>query len=528
MSRFNQKRKTSNQDHRVNYEGEPAHGLAADMALYSAVCSFALQPKFYVPDTEEQLEKIRLLVKSNSPEFVAKLAIYAREEMYLRTIPLVLLVELAKIHRSRLIRDLAFNVIQRADELCETLSYYQIANERTGERDKLKRLGSQLKKGIADAFHKFDEYQFAKYNRPGEINLKRALRLTHPRPLDDDESALFKKILDDELETPYTWETELTKAGETGRSKKEVWEELIDSRKVGYMATLRNLRNIIKAEISISHIEKICDYISNPEAVKRSKQLPFRFYSAYKELKNFGSFYSKPIFEALEKAIQISIENIPINREDKVLIACDVSGSMDLPIARNSSVHRFDIGIILGMLLNIKCKYSISGMFGDIWKVIQMPSDNVLKNADEFHRRVGEVGCSTNGYKVIEWLLKKEEAVDVDKVMIFTDCQLWHSGGPFEYSGKTYYPSGYPAKRMSTMESLWNEYIRRNPKSKLYLFDLAGYGNVPISVKRPDVFLISGWSDRVFDMLDALNKGSSVIDEIRKIEIKKFDPMEKK
>lgn len=506
MSRFSQPAGNSNRGTTVNYEGEKAYGLSPELELYSAVCAASLQPKFYTPDTGETLKRIQKLIQSNSPEFVAKLAVYARNQMHLRSIPIVLLVELERIHRTPLIRKLAYSVIQRADELNETLSYYQTANSRTGTRDKLCKLGNQLRLGIADACHKFDEYQYGKYNRKTEVNFKRVLKLTHPKPTSDEESALFKKIIDDTLETPYTWETELSRAGETGANKTAVWEGLIDSKRVGYMATLRNLRNILQAEVSSRHLDLVCEFISDPEAVTKSKQLPFRFLSAYLEISKTPSFGSDMVLSALERAVIASAENIPISMDERVVIACDVSGSMETSISPRSSVQYFDIGLILGMLLKHKCKQSISGMFGETWKPIQVPSDNILKNAVEFHQRTGEVGYSTNGHEVIGWMI--ESKIHADRVMMFTDCQMWDSD--IEAFGINL---GSPVSRF------WNQYVALNPGARLYLFDLSGYGNTPISTVRPDVSLISGWSDKVFDVLDAIENGGTAIQKIKEIEV---------
>jgi len=83
-------------------------------------------------------------------------------------------------------------------------------------------------------------------------------------------------------------------------------------------------------------------------------------------------------------------------------------------------------------------------------------------------------------------------------VMVFTDCQLWDSNN-----------SG------ADMQKLWNKYKAMVPGAKLYLFDLAGYGNTPVRPLQNDVFLIAGWSDKVFDMLDAIEKGESVVQKIK-------------
>ena len=226
--RFNEK--TDGVNKTVNHEGEEAYKLTPQMELYSTVCTASLQNKFY-EDKDKTVERIRELVKKNKPEFVAKLAIYTREQMYLRSVPLLLAVELAKIHKGdNTVSKLVSRIIQRPDEITEILAYYQLANKRTDTK-KLGKLSKQIMKGVAYSFNKFDEYQFSKYDRKTQVTLKDALFLTHPKPKNEEQQALFNKIVEGTLEVPYTWEVELTKAGQEDKSKKEIWEQLIDSKK---------------------------------------------------------------------------------------------------------------------------------------------------------------------------------------------------------------------------------------------------------------------------------------------------------
>ena len=130
------------------------------------------------------------------------------------------------------------------------------------------------------------------------------------------------------------------------------------------------------------------------------------------------------MLDALEEAVLYSAANIPGYDEDtKVVIAADVSGSMQKAISAKSKVQTFDIGLLLAMLLQNRCGNVMTGMFGDTWKVINVPKKNILANVQEFHRREGEVGYSTNGYLVIKDLLQRN--IVADKIMLFTDCQLW-------------------------------------------------------------------------------------------------------
>lgn len=499
MSRFSEKKKGVNTT--VNYEGEVAYKLTPKMELYTLVCTASLQKKFYT-SADECIERLRTLLPKVPIEFSVKLAVYARKQMYLRSIPLVIAVELLKLERSKLTEDLVERVIQRADEIPEILSYFQLANKREGTK-KLNKLPTALKKGVARAFYKFDEYQFAKYDRATEVTIRDAMFLTHPKPIKEKEK-LFKMIADKKLPVPYTWETELSR--DDGTSKKEKWESLIASKKVGYMAQLRNLRNML--EENVSNIQLVLDNLSNKEAVLRSRQLPFRFFSAYRAVGDVGAFKSSAVMEALEAAMQCSTVNIKgFDTNTNVLIACDMSGSMQTPISQKSMIQNFEIGLVLGMLLQSKCRSVVTGIFGEDWLVAQLPRTNILANTHKLANMIGEVGHSTNGYKAIRWLY--EEGHEADKVFIFTDCQLWDSDYEYSWGGMQH----------STLKDEWTKYKKAVPNAKLYLFDLAGYGNTPIDLSTKDVYMIAGWSEKVFDVLDAIEKGESNLSEVERIEI---------
>lgn len=505
--------RTRNKNKTLNYEASTAYRLTPEMELYSAVVTSALNNKFY-EKADKRIQRIQALIQKTDPKFVAQLAAYARQKMYMRTIPLVLTTELAKVHKGdSLVSQMVENTVQRADEITELLAYYELANGRTKRVKKLNKLSKQIQKGLANAFNRFDEYQFAKYNRNASIKLKDALFLVHPKAKDESQQVIFNKIVNDNLAVPYTWETELSALGQQkfaheGEKKtafRNKWEELIDSGRVGYMALMRNLRNIIEADVSKDHIKKVCSKLGNPAEVARAKQFPFRFLAAYREIKPLASGKASRILNALENAVLASAANIKGFDEDtKVVIACDVSGSMQQPISARSKVLAYDIGLILGMLLQARCENVISGMFGDRWKIINMPNKNILSNVQEMYRREGEVGYSTNGYLIIEDLIKRRKIVD--KVFIFTDCQLWDS-------------NGYWGKNNKTIAQLWTQYKAIAPKAKIYLFDLAGYGNTPLEIKSNDAYLIAGWSDKVFDVLDAIENGASALHLIKQMEL---------
>lgn len=499
--KFNQKPNIMNQlkshpDATTNNEGELAFKLDPLMDLYIRTASCLVgEPKYYesAKDADSELIKsIHNAIKVD-PEFVLQLAVYCRENLHLRSVPLVLLAEFANSKAVGTVpnaRKYVTRCIQRADELTELIAY-QLARNKIVPRKKAK-IPMMLKYGISQAFNNFDSYELGKYNRDGEVKLRDTMFLTHPKPKDDKQQAIFDKLTNNTLESPETWEVMRS----TG---KMTWHDVINNifNKNGkvnnYMAQLRNLRNCLQdRSVTNGDIQLMCQMLVNRDAVVYSKQLPFRFLSAYREVQQINHVMTPRVLDALEGAAQYSLMNMS-KLDGTTLIACDVSGSMEAPISQNSTVHRWDIGIVLGMIAHKFCDLSITGIFGTDWKPVPLAkySTGLLANSMKLRTMSDQVGWSTNGYKVIEYLLNTN--TKVDRIMIFTDCQLWNNGS----SDAHFAP-------------LFIQYQRKYPGTKLYIFDLAGYGNIMIPQNTKGVCLVGGWSDKVFDFIQAFeNTGKS-------------------
>jgi hypothetical protein len=165
---------------------------------------------------------------------------------------------------------------------------------------------------------------------------------------------------------------------------------------------------------------------------------------------------------------------------------------MKRPVHHGSWVQNYDIGLLLGMLLQGGCEQVVTGIFGNKWKTIEMPQQNILAAMDKLHGREGEVGFATNGWLVIQDLLKKR--LVMDKVLLFTDCPMWDRRLPNQ-------PAGADISR------LWRQYKQIAPWAKLYLFDLGDYRNPSLDVVKEDVYLVSGWRETIFQELEAVEKG---------------------
>jgi 60 kDa SS-A/Ro ribonucleoprotein len=539
MGRLNTVAKKTTKSRKVkNYEGSDAYKMGAEMELYTLACASMLKDKFYTK-ADSEFKRIQELIPKCRAEFVAKLGVYVRENMYLRSVPVVLAVELAKTHHGdNLISRMVNRIVARADEITELLGYYQTSNSRKGTK-KLNKLSKQIQKGLAIAFNKFDEYQFAKYNRDTDVKLRDALFLIHPKAKDKNQQDIFNRIASDSLKTPDTWEVKQSKIGQEVKDKtaeeKQIaqrggWEDMLKSNKMGYMALLRNICNILKYGVDVSLLEKAAERLKDEKQILKSKQLPFRFYSAYKQLvpqskrNNYwgrtvsvevdkdvvNSPYVHLFTDALNEALYTSIKNVPLlDEKDIVLIATDSSGSMSSELTPSIAYH--EVATLLAVLARKFVKHcTFVGFDTELHECTVGRSKDVLKEVERITSDFQ--GGATNGWLVLDLAIKNAKKYPYNKIMMFSDLQLWNSAGG---DGGWGYSGGYT--RNSGLPQLWEQYKKLVPEAELYLFDLTGHGTTPIDTSKKGVFIVSGWSDKVFEMFDAVRKGSSVIEEIMKI-----------
>jgi hypothetical protein len=276
-------------------------------------------------------DRIIKAVSAVEPNKVAALAVEARTKMKLRHVPLLLTATMAKsIPHRHLVADVLFDVIQRPDELSEFVSIYWSLNN--GK----KTLSAQCKRGLAKAFTKFNEYSLAKYNRDGAVKLRDVLFLCHAKPPSAEQDTLWKRLISNTLETPDTWEVELSASAD----KTESWKRLLKENKLGALALLKNIRNMREAYISNQDIAKAIS------SLDPTRVLPFRFISAAR--------HNPALEPELEQAMFRCINNLSLH--GKTVLLVDVSGSMADPLSRNSTVSRLDAACGLAVLAREACE----------------------------------------------------------------------------------------------------------------------------------------------------------------------------
>lgn len=342
----NVKVKSTNYTH----EGAESPLVTPIFELRRSVMATMLWENGFYEDGIAAATRIKSLVAKCSFDEVAELAIQAREQSKLRHTPLLLVRELLRNHSGKKVGDLVERVIQRPDELTELLSLYWKDDEKANHKgDKSKSpLSAQLKVGLARALKKFNEYSLAKYNREGAIKLRDVLFLSHAKPDNVEQEALFKRLAEDTMATPDTWEVKLSAIGaddkltddQKRKKKAGIFMRLMDEGKLGALALLRNLRLMKEVGVPEDAIR------AGLEKMKTDRVLPFRFISAAK--------YAPDLEDALEAAMFKCLAAVP-KLSGKTALLIDHSGSMRQVVSQKSEITRFDAAAAVAMILREVC-----------------------------------------------------------------------------------------------------------------------------------------------------------------------------
>lgn len=313
----------------INHEGVVVESTKTENQLTRLVLACLLFEKQFYIDGIKHADQVKALVTQCDPQFVAKLAIKARSQYKLRHIPLFLARELART--GNLSADTLFQIIQRADEMGEFLAMYW----KEGKTP----ISNQVKKGLAKAFLKFNEYNLAKFDKnSAAVSVRDVMFLSHAKPTTPEQEELFKRVANQTLAIPLTWETQLS----AGADKKETFSRLMTEKKLGALAFLRNLRNMVQAGVDEDAIR------AYGNTVDVSKVLPFRFVAAARIVPQFEDMLEKMMFRSLA-----TMEKLP----GKTVLLVDVSGSMfGCPISAKSDLDRFDAAAALAMLCKEVCE----------------------------------------------------------------------------------------------------------------------------------------------------------------------------
>ncbi len=456
MSSLNKKQPVQRTE--VNEVGVPVRKITAnDQLMRLTLAHMLFEDQFYI-DGKTSATQLAAAVNAASPEFTMSLAQVARKKYKLRHVPLLLLRKLIRNGHAKA-EDIA-QVIQRPDEMGELLALYN--------KDGKQPLSHQMKKGLAQAFVKFNEHSLAKNDKnSAAYSIRDVMFMVRPKPLDEAQEALFKRIANKEMATPDTWETELS----AGADKKETFERLMAENKLQALAFLRNLRNMICVGIPEKTIR---EYGKNLDV---KNVLPFRYIAAAKIVPQLEDMLEDMMYRSLASAEKI---------KGRTILVVDTSGSMHASISGKSDLNRLDAACALAILAREICEevviYATAGCDGNRKHATMLiPPRRGFALAEyiksnEVETKIGGGGIFLT--QCMDYIAEKESNnTKPDRVIVFTDEQ--------DTGGRGFEPD--KAKRLS--------------KDKNYILNVGSYQN---GVNSGSWETVTGFSEAVFEYIKAV------------------------
>lgn len=472
----------------VNYEGFPSYQRDIKEQVISVLTTGSTANLFYVNAKDNIKNMLEVLTKCEDTEFLAKATLYAREEGFIRTLPIASLVEISK-------RDI--NLFKKlANHICKNPHDWQQFIDISRSGLIRKGVGRLLKHEIQKAISVMTTYHAIKYPQAvvDMINISRPREEINPTVINyikknecgedsqlvqldslkntEDEESIIYAINQGRL--PYEVVTGASKLMTTNIRKSLLYQ-------APYFNLIRNLNNFGRNGVfdDVDALSYACNKIANPENIKHSKLLPFRYWAAWKNLDVFKG--SEILKEALQFALRVSVENIPMLK-GKIVIASDVSGSMRSNITSDKSkIKCCDIVGLFSACMMDRCE--------DIPIILpfnrEVVADKVLElqiKRDLFERASVFDACGGTSLSApVEWLMDRNERVD--KFIGFTDNEEW-VGSRF-------------------IDAFLNYRENVAPKCKAYLVTLLPYRHSPVPSRIKDVHLIYGWSEQILKYISS-------------------------
>ena len=479
--KFNTQLKRAARGNTSNFAGGRAFAQSAKDELVSILLTATLGDQFYRSGDATAARVKELVAANDDKTFVAKAAIYARTKAGMRSVSHLVAAELARgVKGAPWTKRFYDRVVHRVDDVLEILACYLAAYERP--------IPNSLKKGLGAALARFDEYQLAKYRRDSaELKLVDAINLVHPP-----HSEPLRKLVRGELAPAETWEAKLTQAGAKAREgatddevaelKSAAWDELIASRKLGYFALLRNLRNIL--EQAPQCVDAALAMLVDDRLIAKSLVLPFRFLTALDAVQASNLPRASDALAALSEAADKSLANVA-RFDGRTLVALDGSGSM--------SGHPLAIGSLFAAVLAKANDGATVMVFSNDAELVAINRrDSTLTLARQIADRAPNGG--TNFHAIFE-----RAKCAYDRVVILSDMQGW---------------IGHNAPTATF--AAYKQRTKADPR--IFSFDLAGYGTLQLPER--NVFCLAGFSDKALQTMRFLEEDkSALLREIEAIEL---------
>lgn len=487
----------------TNIQGYKAYSLDDKLRLLAMLNTIKLEPQFYRSENQTMVELRNLIEKIGleDPYFVCQAIKYSRcMRDGMRSInhlaaaliaPFITGKDYAKRFYSLYNKKTKEGgCIFRPDDMSEIKEVYNALNTAT--------LSNAMKKGFASTIESLDNYQLSKYKK----SIIDIANLVHPNSnkstatitVDEKEIRTIDAIMQGLTVSADTWEVANSEAGQLvaqavkegklakeeaqkvlAEAKNNNWEALLTEGKLGILAALRNIRNMMvnpRPEV----INELCKLISNPTAIRKGMIMPYQMDLAYEVIQQefSNSEYRQRVLDALTKGLETAIPNLANTLYGKTLVMIDCSGSMQTSCYQNTRRIKSTVCDKAGLLAAMIAKATNCDVirFGSTAQYVNYnPETNVFELGKEFSRTnmggtsiAAAFNCARNAGK------------KYDRIILLSDNEA--------NSGCTY--------------SAYKNYVHDICSPYIYCIDLAAYGTVPVKQK-DKVNYYYGYGYQLFD-----------------------------
>lgn len=479
MSKFNATKRPA-KPNAVTYEGGDAYEKGLEEDWLNNLFSNMLENRFYESGSEQMeryIELTKQMLAKYGPVFVARAAHFARNELGMRSIS-QLTAAMLNSEQFENKRGFYASYMKRPDDVAEIFSILESFGEKRSHA---------LVRGAADYISRLNGYTMDKYAMRGKNwSMIDLINVCHPK------SEVVDKFYNGALEHAGTWEQKIS-ASKDEEEKAQNWIELVESGSLGYLALLRNLNNILACHVSVEWLEDVlCPQLSDQRKVEKSLVFPYQIYTAYKFLKTCPLCVNV----ALDKAFRYAVKNIP-GLDGTSLVVLDVSGSMENAMSGHSKMTIKEVGACYAAAIYLANPGSEFIKFGNYAKKFNYNRlDNIFNIIDKMQKNDG-CGYGTDIVPVFKMLNKH-----YDRIFLFSDMQVMEH--------RSFW---YGSRDMSAQDAL-NQYMKHYGWTKTYSFDLGNYSNRLTNPARGDLVMLTGLNDKIFKMLDLLERGGNIVQYI--------------
>ena len=484
MSKFNAKKENNKA---ISYEGGSVYNKNLVEDYLNNLFSSFIEDGFYESRQKKMERFLDLTTEVGNQlgnEFLAKTSVFARNELGMRSASQLIA---SYLNDKKFDNKRAYyrNFCHRPDDVAEIFGAIDMMGQKRSHA---------TVRGCGDYLAKLNEYQLGKYKMLGkEYNMYDLINITHAK------SSSVDNFMKGEIESPDTWEIKISTA-KTEAERAEEWIRLVKEDKLGYLALLRNLNNILNA-MSITGIDdllliedKIVSKLTDEASIKKSLVFPYQIYCAYKNMKAHPFM----IDNALDKAFRIACGNME-KFEGKSVIMLDVSGSMGVMISSHSNITIKEVGACYAAALYISqdCDFVKFGTdakscsYNKIDNVFNIISNMCEEDKCGYGTHIGVAFAKLNKH--------------YDRIFIVSDMQVMKEVSPrWYYSQLVDGPANY------------NDYCKEYGDTKCYSFDLGNYKTQCANPNNRNVHLVTALNDDVFKFLHLLENNQSIVDYIQK------------